>query len=278
MFYPLIKSLALKVPTAIKIFLTGLLLLPLLAGDAITTTKPEKALKKAEDWYWRRAEGCSEHKASPEPINNAIKYARQALQNPSTEAKAAVILLKSYHYKAKYVPMAEDEKQELLKQGRDFGKKMSERYPNNEAIKFWYMGNLGDYGQTLGVVSAARQGIGNKIKALCEELIETAPEYDDAGPYRVLGVLHFKLPNIPFVISWPDDGVGLDYLEKAADIAPENPANLYYYARLLYEEGYYDKAKEVMKGVSQREPRERHLLEERNTLKKAREYHQKWSN
>jgi len=261
-----------------RFFLAGLLLLPLIAGDAITTTQSEKALKKAEDWYWRRAEGSSPHKASPEPINNAIKFGRQALQNPSTEAQAAVILLKSYHYKAKYVPMAEDEKQELLKKGRDFGKKMTERYPDNEAIKFWYMGNLGSYGQTLGVVSAARQGIVNKIKAICEELMQTAPEYDEGGPYRVLGVLHFKLPNIPLVISWPDDGVGLDYLEKAADIAPENPANLYYYARLLYEEGYYDKAKEVMKGVTQRKPRNKHLLEERTTLKKARQHYKKWTN
>lgn len=263
--------------TPIKMMVAGLLLLPFIAGNAIPTSNPDKALQKAEDWYWRRAEGCSQHKASPEPINNAIKYARQALQSKRTEPEAAAILLKSYHYKAKYVPMSEDEKHELLKKGRDFGKKMTERYPDNQAIKFWYMGNLGGYGQTLGVVTAAREGIGNKIKALCEELIETAPSIDEAGPYRVLGVLHFKLPHIPFVISWPDDGVGLDYLKKAANIAPENPANLYYHARLLYEEGYYDKAKQVMKSVTKREPRERHLLEERQTIKKANKYHQKWT-
>ncbi|PSR04341.1 MAG: hypothetical protein BRD50_03900 [Bacteroidetes bacterium SW_11_45_7] len=40
-----------KVSTAMRFFLAGLLLLPLIAGDAITTTQSEKALKKAEDWY-----------------------------------------------------------------------------------------------------------------------------------------------------------------------------------------------------------------------------------
>ncbi len=258
--------------------LSWILFSPVFELNAADELPPKKAIRKAEDWYWRRAEGSAQYKARPEPINKAIKFARQALQSPETEAKAALILLKSYHYKAKYVPMSSDEQKSLLKKGRDFGKKMTERYPDNHAIKFWYMGNLGGYGQTLGVVSAARQGIGNKIKAICEELIEKAPAIDEAGPYRVLGVLHFKLPNIPFVISWPDDGVGLEYLEKAVDIAPENPANHYYYARLLYEEGYYDKAKNVMKKVTEQKPRDRHLLEERNTLKKANQKYTEWTN
>lgn len=262
----------------ITVLMTSFLVAQGIADNRPESLSPKEALDKAEKWYMQRAENTVKYlKASPEPINKAIRYAKKALEHPSTEQEASIVLLKSYHYKAKYVQMSDDEEHSLYKTSKNFGEKMHQKYPENDALKFWYMGNLGGYGQTLGMIGAARQGVAGKVKQLCEELIETSPQYDEAGPYRVLGILHFKLPRIPFVLGWPDDEKGLKYLRKASEIASENPSNLFFYAQQLEEEGYYEKAKNVLNEVIQREPRQQHLLEERKTIRKAKKIYREWT-
>ena len=59
-------------------------------------------LSKGITAYERRHDGCIEDRAQPEPISEAIRYFKMALGNPETENEAALYLLKSYYFKAKF--------------------------------------------------------------------------------------------------------------------------------------------------------------------------------
>ena len=80
-----------------------------------------------------------------------------------------------------------------------------------------------------------------------------------------------KVPTVPFVISWPSEELGIEYLEWAYKNAPENPANGIFYAEAMIENGDKEEGKRLLKEISQREPRPSKLIEDRVSLLRVNE-------
>ena len=231
----------------------------------------ESNLEKADRYFSKRYDGAKEMKVQPQNINSAIAFYKKATKVDSTRQEATVGLLRSYDFKSKFVATNKKQKIEILEEAKALGKKRSQQYPENIKITYWYFSVLGEWSQTVGVIKASSNNVAERLIDKAEEVINVAPEYDEAGAYRILGGMHLKVPHIPFLISWPSDEKALDYLHKAYVLAPQNLANVVLYAQILDETGDTQQAIALLKKNVDKKPRETNYLEDITYLRQARE-------
>ncbi|SHJ50008.1 Tetratricopeptide repeat-containing protein [Reichenbachiella agariperforans] len=231
----------------------------------ITTIWPAQAqsdYEKAERYFADRGDSAQGLVARKRMINRAIKYYKRADQTPETVAA----LLRAYEFKGSFTRLSEKKKLETYKVAVDLGREYIHRYASDVGVKYYYMTNLGRWGNTVGVMTAAQEGVSDEIKALAEEVIEMDDQFAESGAQRILGIMHLKLPQIPFVLSWPSEDEALRLLETAYSQSPQDPANARFFAEALIAHDQKDKAQEVLRMALKIEPRTSKLIEDRNNL------------
>ena len=211
-------------------------------------------LSKGITAYERRHDGCIEDRAQPGPISEAIRYFKMALENPETENEAALYLLKSYYFKAKFSESDKEIKKELLKNGKALGQEFLERFPNSVEYRYWYIVNLGSWAEVYGILAAAREGVADQMRSHSEKIIKIDPEYKDGGGYFMLGAVHYKSPYIPFLLSWPDNDDAIKYLTKALNIGEATSNQKVYLAQAMYKDGQNNRAIDMLKEVANMQP------------------------
>ena len=72
----------------------------------------------------------------------------------------------------------------------------------------------------------------------------------------MLGVVHYKSPYIPFILSWPDNDKAISYLSKSISIGEQIPNQKVYLAQALYKDGRKIEAVNLLKEVANMEPSE----------------------
>jgi tetratricopeptide (TPR) repeat protein len=221
--------------------------------------------------YLKRSEGASEELvALPENINKAIAHFSNALTDSSTQASAAHQLLKCYYFKGNCVEIEKENKLLVYNESVKLGEEMTKKYPNSVQIKYWLLVNKAKWGETSGIMKAARAGLADKLKTLSEEVIEMDPNYLDGAAYMMLGIVHYKTPYIPFVLSWPDDDKAIEYLEKAVELQPGHLMSNLYLGQVLYDEGFKDRGIEILEEVSASKPGEEYPLEDEKDIRYSR--------
>ncbi|MCB9233074.1 MAG: hypothetical protein H6581_15565 [Bacteroidia bacterium] len=223
------------------------------------------------DWYKKRDQGSYGLQAQEEPINKAIFYFEKALNEPTNEELASTYLMKCFFYKGTFVLTKKNEQLAIFQRGIDLGEYMLKKYPNSAKITMWYMVNLGKWANLKSGFSAATSGVAGKMKELSERVIALDPNNEEAGAYRALGILHFRAPNIPLIMSWPDKQKALQVLKQSTEVAPENPGNQVAYAEVLYGTGEKSLAIKILQKVIGKKPRKDLLLEDKMELKEAEE-------
>jgi len=223
------------------------------------------------EYYRKRAEGASGRLARPDNIDKAIYHFTQALENPAYELKAGAALLRCFDFKGSFTKISDSDKIEMLEKGIAIGDELLKKYPDDVALMYWYMSNVGRWGQTVRFWKAVRANIAGKMRSLCERIIALDPSYNDAGAYRILGVLNIKIPHVPLFITWPSDDKGLDMLKKATELAPEAMGNWVFYAEALSKLNRKDRAISILHKVLEEAPREYKLIEDKNILVRASE-------
>jgi tetratricopeptide (TPR) repeat protein len=121
---------------------------------------------------------------------------------------------------------------------------------------------IGRYGELMNVMEAATGGIADKIKDYAEKLLNLDSSFEHHAAYIILGRLHFKTPNIVFVLSWPDKNKSKEYLEKYLENEPDSLTGMYFLADTLWEIGEKERAKELYKKVLNAKPRENFYYED----------------
>ncbi len=222
-------------------------------------------------YYQKRADGASGRFARPDNIDKAIYHFKEALDNPVYELKASAALLRCYDFKGSFTQISDSDKITMLENGIAIGDELLKKYPNDVALIYWYMSNVGRWGQTVNFWKAVKANIAGKMRSLCERIIALDPSYNDAGAYRILGVLNIKIPHIPLFITWPSDDKGLGMLKKATEIAPEAMGNWMFYAEALSKLGKKEEAITILRKVMEETPRKYKLIEDKNILLKASE-------
>lgn len=213
-------------------------------------------LQKGIEFYNNRQEGSTKSLAVITPINNAIRSLKLALNNPSTETEAALYLIKSYFFRGKYVHKDSDNKKTDFNNGKNLGEKYIDKYPNSASFRFWYLVNLGSWAEEYGVITAAREGVADLMREHSKKIISLDPEYENGGGFFMLGVVHYKSPYIPFILSWPDNDKAISYLSKSITIGEQIPNQKVYLAQALYKDGRKVEAVKLLKEVANMEPSE----------------------
>ena len=87
-----------------------------------------------------------------------------------------------------------------------------------------------------------------------KKIISLDPEYENGGGYFMLGVVHYKSPYIPFILSWPDNDKAISYLSKSITVGEQIPNQKVYLAQALYKDGRKVEAVKLLKEVANMEP------------------------
>lgn len=232
--------------------------------------------EKGMEFFHKKEEGAHDYTAPSDNIDQAIQLFKKAIDDNDHKREAVVYLLQSYNFRGAWTRIGDKEKKNIFKQGKNLGKKMLQKNPENHKIKYWYMVNLGRWGHSIGLIKAVRKDIAKRMHTLCQELIHDAPKYDDGGAYRILGAMNLKVPHIPLMLTWPSDHDAVKLLKSACDLGPDNVANFVLYAHALKEVGRQKDAVSQLKKVSDRSPRKNNYLPDKYYLDKAHSLISKW--
>ena len=227
-------------------------------------------LDKGIEYYNRRHENCIEDRADPVYITKAISFFESCLNDQKTEKLASLYLLKSYYFKAKFTESDKDKKKEVLKKGKGLGQDLIVK--NSESVEhiYWYLVNLGSWAEVYGVLSAAREGVADKMRTYSKKIIEMDPNYEDGAGYFMLGAVHYKSPYIPFILSWPSNSDAIKWLELAYNTGESKIAQAVYLAMAYKKDGQKIKAVELLDKVMSSSPSSEYFASDWEWIKKAK--------
>ena len=225
----------------------------------VETTAPISRLSSCIHEYDQR---------SLENIDNAISDCRIASTNG--DADAVVYLLRAYYFKGKYATQDDESKKLLFDKGKYLAEKYINKYPDNAAIRYWYLVNLGSWAEVYGTIKAAREGVADIMKEQSEAIIKLDPKYKDGGGYFMLGAVHLKSPYIPFLLSWPDKDKAVEHLNKAVNTGEATLVQKRYLAHALYKTGKEEQAVDLLNQIINSTPSQDEYIEDLDDIREAK--------
>jgi tetratricopeptide (TPR) repeat protein len=221
-------------------------------------------LERGDSGWERRAAGEREGRPLPGPISESVDAYQAALAARPEQLEARWKLLRSLHFAGEFGTEEMEKKREIFARARQLSEEGLDRLalrvgsdvrldalapaeieplladaripPSDVArVYFWAAINWGAWSQTVGLWGAVQQGVANHLHDYTRVAIALEPEYEDGGAFRLLGRLHARLPRVPWVSSWVDRDQAIPLIERAYEIAPENPGNRLLLAVTLLE-------------------------------------------
>jgi len=199
--------------------------------------------------------------ANSKQISLALeKFLASYAENPT--AKTAEYVLRSYYFKGNFSMTDEKKQIKLFEEGKNFGLKAIEKFPNSAEVLYYHAITYGKWGSEIGLWTGMKDNAADKLKSYFEKVIELNPLVIDAGGHRILALVHHQIPYVPFVISWPSAAAADLNFKKALEYFPENPSNNFMYADFLEDEGRDQDAIPFLKKVIAMEPRATFVVED----------------
>jgi tetratricopeptide (TPR) repeat protein len=216
-------------------------------------TNAPSVLTKADSLYEQRSD-CFETAVGlgdSSLINEAIHEYKKALTEAERTEKETIIwkLMQCYYYKGNYTTANKEIRKKIFMEGIKTGNEALKEYPDSPGVHFWMCILWGYWSEQVGLFTAGRNGVANKIRDHAETLIRIDDRFADGGAYRTLGRLNFKAPKIPLILNWPSKDKAVYYLGKAYAVNPENLFTKQYYAEALYDSGAKEKALKMMREI-----------------------------
>ncbi|HVS13072.1 MAG TPA: hypothetical protein VMV46_04045 [Thermoanaerobaculia bacterium] len=276
--------------------LGGWLSLLLIAGLPATAANVDELVARGDRAWARRAEGAAASRARSQPIGEAVDAFRLALDRAPERLDVRIRLLRSLFFLARYATEDPREKKRLYEEGRSvfdhglerLGRRFGARLERAEAdelpalladapeageLYFWGAVHWGLWGESFGTMASVRKGVAGKIRRFGESAKALAPEYENAGAYRLLGRLHALAPRVPLFTGWVDPDLAIEYLERAVELAPADPLNRFFLAEALYEygdEAQSGRARQLLESAARAQPRPDRRVEDGEAIADAR--------
>ena len=219
-------------------------------------------LQKGIDLFYKRAEGNEGLVAKPEIINQAIAILEKELLNLNQPEKAGLYYLLSLNFKVRFVCKTDADKKIVLTKAIKVAEVLKKKYPLSGPICFEYITSVGLMAEIAGSFKSATDGVVGKMKSNAETLISIDSMYNSGAGWKVLGILHYRTPNLGVVLTWPDKKIAKRILEKALSYYPNDIANNFYYAEALAVNNEKDKAINYFKLLLKLNPRKDFILED----------------
>jgi tetratricopeptide (TPR) repeat protein len=221
-------------------------------------------------FYNSRADDHVGYNAKPEIIDQALQnFIESYNENPT--AKKAEYVLRSYYFKGNFATKDEGEQEKVYEDGKNFGLKAIEKFPNSAEVLYYHAITYGKWGEYVGLWIGLKEDAADNLKEYFEKVIELDPKVIDAGGHRILGLIHYKIPYVPFLVPWPSIEEAENNLKKALEYFPENPTNIYLYAEFLEDVGRDEESTLYIKKVLNMAPRHSYIVEDTWAKIKAKE-------
>ncbi len=227
-------------------------------------------------YYNSRSEGASGINAQTENIDSAIANFINLKGNKIYEPDVSIYLLKSYYFKGKYVVQDKSDKKELFKKGKKLGEKLIDSFPNSPGAHYWYLVNLGSWGEEYGIIAAAKEGAADLMRKYSKKIIELDNNYADGGGYFLLGAVHYKAPYIPFLLSWPNNKDAIKYLDLATKTGEETASQVVYLAQAIHSKGDKVNAEKLLNGLLKQNLSASRVVEDLEQHQIAKNFLEKW--
>jgi len=211
-------------------------------------------LARGDAAWARRAEGERDGRPEPGAILDAVRCYESALSADPGSLEARWKLLRALHFAGEFAYADPEDEREIFARATDLaeqglalledraslGGELEEISPEGigsrlEAadlepgdaarLYFWSAISWGAWSRNVGLLSAVRQGVANRLHRYASLAIALEPEIEEGGAYRLLGRLHAELPRVPFVSGWVDRDQALPLIERGYAISPEHPGN-----------------------------------------------------
>ena len=248
----------------------------------------------AGDRAWsRRAEGAEGDRAAPGPIADAIAAYEAALAADPRSLEALWKLERALHFQGEFTALSAADRERVWERGTELAERSlavlhgdggwEDREPATvaatvadptlgAAVHFWAAVHWGLWGETKGSMAAVHKGIAKRIRDHALIAIALDETFERGGPRRLLGRLHAVAPRVPLFTGWVSRTEGIEHLERAVAIAPEDLANRLYLAeaRLELEPERRDQVLREIEAVIAAAPAADLLVEDRRVQVEAR--------
>lgn len=228
----------------------------------------QSVFEEGVTYYKNRAEKHQGLKVDSTNINLAIASFKKSLTTKNEQSLE--FLLELFYYKGAFIESEKAKQKQTWLAGKLLGEKAIKKYPKNTKILLWFIANYSKYGEAQGVVASAKNGLADNIKTYAEQLLALDPKFADGAAYKLLGVINYKVPKIPLIISWPSKEKAEEYLIKALKENSKSVSNLYYYAEFLVEEKRETEAKVLLNKIVKTTPRTSYLIEDSYDINMAK--------
>lgn len=277
---------------------------PLLASLlALGVAAPAAGSTAQGDAAWAsRALGAQEGRPQIEQIRGIVHAYEEAMAAEPENLEARWKLLRALHFEGDFAAVEGEDQRRAFDRGREVAEEGLDRLAarighdvrREEAdpalleaslaeshvsvsdaarLYFWAAIHWGSWSRRVGLLGAVREGVADRLYRYARVAAALEPGYDEGGPLRLLGRLHAKLPRIPFLTDWVDRSRAIPLIERAVEIAPDDPGNRLLLALTLLDldEARRDEAVELLRGLERRDPRPEMRIEDLSTLREARE-------
>lgn len=270
------------------------------ATPAASSSEPVgRLIERGDEAFARRHDGAAGVQARGAPVEEAIAAYRQALDVEPDRLDVRVRLLRGHFFLARYATPSPSRRKALYEEGRtifeegldrlgeiveqrhdvrlakadpeDLPKLLAE-HPHAGELFFWGAVHWGLWGESFGTMASIRRGVAGKIRRYGESALALTPEYENAGAYRLLGRLHALAPRVPLFTGWIDHDLAVEYLERAVELAPEDPLNRFFLAEALleYSRDQEDRALRLLESAAGATPRPGRPIEDAEAIADAR--------
>jgi tetratricopeptide (TPR) repeat protein len=211
-------------------------------------------------------------RSDPGNIDKAIKiFEAELIKNKNNET-AGFYYLECLNYKGRFVAETLPEKKRLFEQAIKKGSELIKIYPKSGPLRFSLITSIGLLAELNGVLKSAEDGVLSQMLMHSQSLIQNDSMYHYGAGWKVLGILNYKTPHIPLILSWPDKEKAKQLLKRSLTYFPSDLSNNFYYAEALFENDEETEAKIYFQLVLKLPARKEMLLEDEFLKEEARKY------
>ena len=160
----------------------------------------------------------------------ALQLYRESYKHDPGDAAAAWRVSMACYFNGLRFKADSEKKRALFNEGRNAGLAGVALEENCAPCHFWGAINMALYGNEVGAVKMLFAL--SDLRAHLHRSIEIDPAYAFGGAYRLLGLIEQKLPGI----LGGNNQRARAYFEKAIAVAPDEPLNYLFMAKLLHDE------------------------------------------
>lgn len=209
-------------------------------------------------------------RADPNAVERAISVGARAIQEDPSDYDIAWRLARAYWRKGD-LPKDKSQRREAYATARRYAETAAKLDPGRVEGHCYYALTTGDYGGTLSVISAIKEGIGSTFEQEMKRAYHIDRNFDHGAPMLALGRYYFELP-------WPkrDLNQSRRYLEELKQRHPDALLGRLYLAETDHALGDDTAARQELQYVLSHEPERDRAFEEKDVKSDAQEHLREW--